>query len=96
MHASRGFTFLELIISLTIFSLVAVIVYFWSDLIRYVVAWFRSIGRRRVETAEEMYDAVLARYPESDVVVMAAAIAYAWCALEALNGIDPARCAYQS
>jgi phosphopantothenoylcysteine decarboxylase / phosphopantothenate---cysteine ligase len=29
----------------------------------------------RVETADEMYDAVLARYPECDVVVMAAAVA---------------------
>jgi phosphopantothenoylcysteine decarboxylase / phosphopantothenate---cysteine ligase len=28
-----------------------------------------------VETAEEMYDAVMSRYPESDVVVMAAAVA---------------------
>jgi undecaprenyl-diphosphatase len=40
-------------VALHLGTLVAVIVYFWSDLIRYIVAWGRSIKRRRIETADE-------------------------------------------
>jgi undecaprenyl-diphosphatase len=40
-------------VALHLGTLVAVIVYFWSDVVRYVSAWFRSIGRRRVSGADE-------------------------------------------
>lgn len=40
-------------VSLHLGTLVAVVIYFWNDLIHYLVAWFRSIGKRRVETPEE-------------------------------------------
>jgi undecaprenyl-diphosphatase len=34
-------------------TLVAVVVYFWADIVRLVAAWFRSVGRRAIETADE-------------------------------------------
>jgi undecaprenyl-diphosphatase len=34
-------------------TLVAVVVYFWGDIVRYVVAWFGTLRRRRIETADE-------------------------------------------
>ena len=37
-------------VALHLGTLVAVVAYFWSDLIGYVVAWFRSVRRRAVET----------------------------------------------
>jgi len=40
-------------VALHLGTLVAVVAYFWSDLIGYVVAWFRSVRRRAVETEDE-------------------------------------------
>ena len=40
-------------VSLHLGTLVAVVVYFWSDVARFVPAWFRSIGKRAIETADE-------------------------------------------
>ena len=40
-------------VSLHLGTLVAVGLYFWSDAVRLVVAWFRSLGRRRIETPDE-------------------------------------------
>jgi undecaprenyl-diphosphatase len=40
-------------VSLHLGTLVAVVLYFWSDIVRYVVAWVRSIRRRAIETADE-------------------------------------------
>ena len=37
-------------VALHLGTLVAVVAYFWSDLIGYLVAWFRSVRRRAVET----------------------------------------------
>jgi undecaprenyl-diphosphatase len=40
-------------VALHLGTLVAVAAYFWSDVVRLVRAWFGSIGRRRIETADE-------------------------------------------
>jgi undecaprenyl-diphosphatase len=40
-------------VSLHLGTLVAVLVYFWHDIAGFVVAWFRSVGKRAVTTAEE-------------------------------------------
>jgi undecaprenyl-diphosphatase len=40
-------------VALHLGTLVAVVVYFWSDIVRYVVAWFGTLKRRRIETADE-------------------------------------------
>ena len=40
-------------VALHLGTLVAVVAYFWSDVVRYVVAWFGSVRRRAVETADE-------------------------------------------
>lgn len=40
-------------VALHLGTLVAVVIYFWGDIVRYVVAWFRSIGKRRIETGDE-------------------------------------------
>ena len=40
-------------VALHLGTLVAVVVYFWADLIRLVAAWFRSVRRRAIETADE-------------------------------------------
>jgi undecaprenyl-diphosphatase len=40
-------------VALHLGTLVAVIVYFWSDVVRYVSAWFRSVARRSVSGADE-------------------------------------------
>ena len=34
-------------------TLVAVVAYFWEDIVRLVAAWFRSVGRRAITTADE-------------------------------------------
>jgi undecaprenyl-diphosphatase len=34
-------------------TLLAVVLYFWNDIVRYVVAWFGSIRRRQVRSADE-------------------------------------------
>jgi undecaprenyl-diphosphatase len=40
-------------VALHLGTLVAVVVYFWADVVRYVAAWFRSVGSRAVETADQ-------------------------------------------
>jgi undecaprenyl-diphosphatase len=40
-------------VALHLGTLVAVVGYFWRDLVQYVAAWFRSLSRRSAETAEE-------------------------------------------
>jgi undecaprenyl-diphosphatase len=40
-------------VALHLGTLVAVVVYFWGDIVRYVVAWFGTLKRRRIETADE-------------------------------------------
>jgi undecaprenyl-diphosphatase len=40
-------------VALHLGTLVAVVLYFWAEIVRYVVAWVRSIGRRAIATADE-------------------------------------------
>ena len=40
-------------VSLHLGTLVAVVVYFWNDVVRYVRAWFRSVGARAIRDADE-------------------------------------------
>jgi undecaprenyl-diphosphatase len=40
-------------VALHLGTLVAVIAYFWSDVVRYVAAWFRSVRRRSLPGADE-------------------------------------------
>jgi undecaprenyl-diphosphatase len=40
-------------VALHLGTLVAVVAYFWEDLVRLVAAWFRSIGRRAITTPDE-------------------------------------------
>jgi undecaprenyl-diphosphatase len=40
-------------VALHLGTLVAVVVYFWEDVVHFVVAWFRSVGRRSIQTADE-------------------------------------------
>ena len=40
-------------VALHVGTLVAVVAYFWRDVVRLVAAWARSVRRRRVETADE-------------------------------------------
>jgi undecaprenyl-diphosphatase len=40
-------------VALHLGTLVAVLVYFWRDVVDLVRAWFRSVGKRRVDTADE-------------------------------------------
>jgi len=40
-------------VALHLGTLVAVVVYFWADIVRLVAAWFRSVGRRAIQTADE-------------------------------------------
>jgi undecaprenyl-diphosphatase len=40
-------------VALHLGTLVAVVAYFWGDIVRYVVAWFGTLKRRRIETADE-------------------------------------------
>jgi undecaprenyl-diphosphatase len=40
-------------VALHLGTLVAVVVYFWNDVVRLVAAWFRSLRRRRIETEDE-------------------------------------------
>ena len=40
-------------VSLHLGTLVAVLVYFWDDVVRLVAAWARSVGKRAIETADE-------------------------------------------
>jgi undecaprenyl-diphosphatase len=40
-------------VALHLGTLVAVVAYFWHDLIQYLVAWFRSVGHRSIDTEEE-------------------------------------------
>ena len=40
-------------VALHLGTLVAVVVYFWEEIVHFVVAWFRSVGRRSIQTADE-------------------------------------------
>ena len=40
-------------VSLHLGTLVAVVVYFWNDVVRYAVAWFRSVRARAIRNADE-------------------------------------------
>jgi undecaprenyl-diphosphatase len=40
-------------VALHLGTLVAVVLYFWADVVRYTRAWFRSVVRRRIETTDE-------------------------------------------
>jgi undecaprenyl-diphosphatase len=40
-------------VALHLGTLVAVVAYFWEDVVRYVAAWFRSVGARAVRTEDE-------------------------------------------
>lgn len=40
-------------VALHLGTLVAVVAYFWADVVRYVVAWVRSVGKRSIETVDE-------------------------------------------
>jgi undecaprenyl-diphosphatase len=40
-------------VALHLGTLIAVVAYFWHDLIRYVAAWFRSVRRRSVQSPDE-------------------------------------------
>ena len=40
-------------VALHLGTLVAVVAYFWEDLVRLVAAWFRSVSRRAIDTADE-------------------------------------------
>ena len=40
-------------VALHLGTLVAVIAYFWEEVVRFVAAWFRSVGRRAIRTADE-------------------------------------------
>jgi undecaprenyl-diphosphatase len=40
-------------VALHLGTLVAVVVYFWEDVVRFVAAWFRSVGHRAIRSADE-------------------------------------------
>jgi undecaprenyl-diphosphatase len=40
-------------VALHLGTLVAVAAYFWADIVKLVAAWFRSVGRRSIDTGEE-------------------------------------------
>jgi undecaprenyl-diphosphatase len=40
-------------VALHLGTLVAVVVYFWEDVVRYTIAWFRSVGKRAITNADE-------------------------------------------
>jgi undecaprenyl-diphosphatase len=40
-------------VALHLGTLVAVVAYFWADVVRYLKAWFRSVGDRRIETTDQ-------------------------------------------
>jgi undecaprenyl-diphosphatase len=40
-------------VALHLGTLVAVVVYFWDEIVHFVVAWFRSVARRSIQTADE-------------------------------------------
>jgi undecaprenyl-diphosphatase len=40
-------------VALHLGTLVAVVAYFWADVVRYVRAWFRSVGARSIRTLDE-------------------------------------------
>ena len=40
-------------VALHLGTLIAVVLYFWADVVRYTTAWFRSVRRRRIETVDE-------------------------------------------
>jgi hypothetical protein len=40
-------------VALHLGTLIAVVIYFWRDIVRLARAWWRSLTRRRIETADE-------------------------------------------
>jgi undecaprenyl-diphosphatase len=40
-------------VALHLGTLIAVVLYFWEEVVRYTTAWFRSVGKRRIETVDE-------------------------------------------
>ena len=40
-------------VALHLGTLVAVVVYFWDEIVHFIVAWFRSVGRRSIQTPDE-------------------------------------------
>ena len=40
-------------VALHLGTLVAVVVYFWEEVVRFTVAWFRSVGKRAITNADE-------------------------------------------
>ena len=40
-------------VALHLGTLVAVVVYFWEEVVRYTIAWFRSVGKRAITNADE-------------------------------------------
>src|SRR5215204_2575369 len=40
-------------VALHLGTLIAVVLYFWADVVRYTAAWFRSVRRRSIETVDE-------------------------------------------
>ena len=40
-------------VALHLGTLIAVVLYFWADVVRYTTAWFRSVRRRRIEAVDE-------------------------------------------
>jgi len=40
-------------VALHLGTLIAVVLYFWADVVNYTTAWFRSVKRRRIETSDE-------------------------------------------
>jgi undecaprenyl-diphosphatase len=40
-------------VALHLGTLIAVVLYFWADVVLYTTAWFRSVKRRRIETSDE-------------------------------------------
>jgi undecaprenyl-diphosphatase len=40
-------------VALHLGTLVAVVAYFWADVVRYLKAWFRSVADRRIETTDQ-------------------------------------------
>jgi undecaprenyl-diphosphatase len=40
-------------VALHLGTLIAVVLYFWADVVNYTTAWFRSVKRRKIETTDE-------------------------------------------
>ena len=60
-------------VALHIGTLVGALVYFRHDVARYLVAWFRSIGARRIETTDQRLAWALAALPFAQIEVAGSA-----------------------